>query len=81
MSKHYIKVTGGSELVIDLGGYGLHICLDKNKKYYDIEYITIPKTKTGITIKHLPADMVVAVDGKKTMHKQADCVRIWRHER
>ena len=77
--KHYQRAGGGDEILVDLGNYGLHICLDSRKRWYDIEYVEIGYKDSRATPRVLPADMVVRGKGREHLVLQADSVRIWRH--
>lgn len=80
--KHYVKVDGGDEVLIDLGGYGILTRLDSNNRWYLIDYVGIeydgPEGQVARP-DHIPADMKIMKGGMPTMVEQADTVKIWRH--
>ncbi len=81
MSAHYLKVQGDDTLLVDLGGYGVLLHLDGQKRFYDTEYVKIVYKGEEPRAIHLPADMIVSrFDGKRVKLPQADAVRIWRHQ-
>lgn len=82
MGSHYVRVRGGDDVLIDLGGWGLWVVLEPRKSLYDVYYVKISRT-TKKPVRLVPADMVL--DRHKPGARQhivlkgADSVSIHRH--
>lgn len=84
MSRHYVELKPGGEVMIDIGGWGVLAKLDDHDppRWYDVAYIKIEYGPGGEKIPTLvPADMVVAKGKKEELTKAAEVVRIWRHQK
>lgn len=78
--KYLLPVEGGDTVLIDLGGYGIEVCLDKDKRWYDVRYVEIDYEQRRAMPLLLPADMVITDGGEQITVAQATMVRIWRHQ-
>ncbi|MGH9388913.1 MAG: hypothetical protein ACRD1Z_04805 [Vicinamibacteria bacterium] len=78
---HYLKVKGGDSVLVDLGGYGIVAHLDLGKEFYDVDYVKISYLDGEPAPENLAADMVVYQWPRgRSLVKQANSVRIWRHK-
>ena len=80
MSEHYLPLSPGDNVLIDLGGYGLEVHLDEQGRWYDVDYVGIKLEGGDAVPAKMQADVVVtAPTGVKHVCRQARRVRVWRH--